>query len=252
MELNYKEVGQGKPLVILHGLFGSLDNWISIARNLEDKRRVFLVDQRNHGHSPHSELFNYEAMANDLKELVDDLKLGAIELIGHSMGGKTAMLFATKFPRLVDKLIVVDIAPKYYPVHHDVIIKGLHAIDVGTLTSRNQADQRLSKLIPDFSIRQFLLKNLKRTTEGFDWKINLNVIEREIEEVGKALPEGSIYNGPTLFIRGESSNYILDKDRELIEKHFPEGTLATIKNAGHWIHADQPEVFLEILTNFIL
>lgn len=251
MKLNYKEVGQGKPLIILHGLFGSLDNWISIARKLEDRRRVFLVDQRNHGHSPHSNEFNYEVMTNDLKELAEKHRLQNIELVGHSMGGKTAMLFATKFSELVDKLVVVDIAPKYYPVHHDTIIKGLHAIDVHSITSRNEADERLSQHISDFGIRQFLLKNLKRVPDGFDWKINLEVIEREIEEVGKALPSNATYNGPALFIRGESSNYIQDEDMKLIQQHFPEANLSTVSNAGHWVHAEQPKALLELLIDFI-
>lgn len=251
MELNYKEVGQGKPLIILHGLFGSLDNWISIARKLENKRCVFLVDQRNHGHSPHSDEFSYEAMANDLKEFVDTHQLQDIELMGHSMGGKTAMLFATKFPKLVEKLIVVDITPKYYPVHHDTILKGLHAVDVHTLTSRNEADGRLAQHISDFGVRQFLLKNLKRVSDGFDWKINLEVIEREIEEVGKALPEGAMYDGSTLFIRGELSNYILDQDMELIHTHFPNAELSTVNKASHWVHAEQPSAFLEQITQFI-
>lgn len=251
MKLSFREIGEGDPLIILHGLFGSLDNWISIARKLEDKRNIFLIDQRNHGHSPHSEIFNYEAMANDLKEFTESHNLSSIELMGHSMGGKTAMVFATQFPQLVEKLVVVDISPKYYPVHHETIIAGLHSIDLASLSSRNQADKELAKSVPNFGVRQFLLKNLKRTSDGFGWKINLDVIEKEIEEVGKALPEEGVYDGPTLFIRGENSNYILDSDRPLIEHHFPKATLVTVKKAGHWVHAEQPDVLLEQLTRFI-
>lgn len=251
MELSYKEVGEGKPLIILHGLFGSLDNWITIAKKLETQRKVFLIDQRNHGHSPHSEVFNYEVMADDLKEFVEKHQIINFELMGHSMGGKTAMFFATKYAQLVDKLIVVDISPRYYPVHHETIIKGLRTLHLDTINSRNQADQELSKSIQDFGIRQFLLKNLKRTQEGFGWKINLDVIEREIEQVGKALPKEAIFDGPTLFIRGELSNYVKDDDRTLIEHHFPKAIVSTVKKAGHWVHAEQPDVLLENLLYFI-
>lgn len=251
MELNYKEVGAGKPLIILHGLFGSLDNWITIARKLETKRRVYLVDQRNHGHSPHSDVFTYEAMADDLKAFADSHHLIDFELLGHSMGGKTAMVFATQFPDFVEKLIVVDIAPRYYPVHHGTIINGLRSINLASLTSRNEADEILQKSIPDFGVRQFLLKNLKRTAEGFDWKINLDVIERDIEEVGKALPDASVYDGPTLFIRGELSDYVHEDDMTLIHRHFPEARLRTVKGAGHWVHAEEPASFFDEIIHFI-
>ena len=251
MKLNYKEVGEGKPLIILHGLFGSSDNWISIARKLGEKSKVYVIDQRNHGDSPHSDEFSYDAMAADLKEFVDDNTLSKFDLIGHSLGGKTAMLFASLYPRIVDKLIVVDIAPKQYPVHHDTIIKGLKSIELTSLKSRGDADKALSEYVPLIGIRQFLLKNLKRTPEGFGWKINLDVIQKEISEVGKGLPATAHYTKPTLFIRGGLSNYILEDDMELILKHFPHAKLATVKSASHWVHAEQPEAFLEEATNFL-
>jgi len=251
MKLNYKTVGEGYPLIILHGLFGSSDNWISIAKKLENKRKIYLLDQRNHGDSPHSEVFTYENMASDLKEFVDDHKLTCFELMGHSMGGKTAMLFATQYPELVNKLIVVDIAPKHYPTHHDTIIEGLKAIGLQSIKSRNEADVTLAKYVPSTGIRQFLLKNIKRTPEGFEWKINLKTIEKEIIEVGKALPEKSTFKKPTLFIRGQHSNYIMDEDIKLIDNHFPQSKLVTINSASHWVHAEQPDNFLEETIKFI-
>lgn len=251
MKLNYKEVGEGKPLIILHGLFGSSDNWISIARKLGEKRKVYVIDQRNHGDSPHSDEFSYDAMAADLKEFIDDHSISNFDLIGHSLGGKTAMFFASIHPSLVNKLIVVDIAPKQYPVHHDTIIEGLKSIDLYTLKSRNEADKALSEYVPLLGVRQFLLKNLKRTLEGFGWKINIDVIQKEIAEVGKALATGSSFNKPTLFIRGGMSNYILEDDMEQILSHFANAKLTTVKGASHWVHAEKPDVFLDEVSTFL-
>ncbi|MCF6360020.1 MAG: alpha/beta fold hydrolase [Cyclobacteriaceae bacterium] len=251
MKLNYKEIGEGKPLIILHGLFGSSDNWISIGRSLAETRKIFLVDQRNHGHSPHSNVFTYEAMATDLKIFIEEHSINEFDLIGHSLGGKTAMLFATKYTNLVDKLIVVDIAPKQYPVHHDTILEGLKSIDLDALKSRGDADKALAPYVPILGIRQFLLKNLKRTPEGFSWKINLAVIEKDIEEVGKALPKSAMFGNPTLFIRGGMSNYIVEEDIELIHTHFPTAQLATVKGASHWVHAEKPKEFLEEVNQFL-
>lgn len=251
MKLNYKMIGEGEPLIILHGLFGSSDNWISIARKLGDRRKVFLIDQRNHGDSPHSDEFTYEAMSADLKEFTVEHSISNFDLIGHSLGGKTAMLFATQYPKMVNSLIVVDIAPKYYSVQHDTIIEGLNSIDLSTLQSRNEADILLANYVPLLGVRQFLLKNLKRTTSGFAWKINLQVIEKEIAEVGNAIPDKAHFDKPTLFIRGDLSNYILDEDMELIHKHFSSANLITINNASHWVHAEQPSAFLEEVTTFL-
>jgi len=251
MKLSYKEVGNGKPLIILHGLFGSSDNWISIARKLGESRKVFILDQRNHGDSPHSNEFNYQVMANDLKEFIEDHSIENFDLIGHSLGGKTAMLFATQNPSLVNKLIIVDIAPKLYSVHHDTIIEGLKAIDLTSLKSRNEADATLAEYVPLIGVRQFLLKNLKRTPLGFGWKINLEVIQNEIEEVGKGLPPAAHFDKPTLFIRGGMSNYILDDDMGIINTHFPKARLATVKSASHWVHAEKPIDFLLETNSFL-
>lgn len=251
MKLNFKEIGEGKPLLILHGLFGSSDNWVSIARVLSKSHKVFLIDQRNHGDSPHSTEFNYDVMAADLKEFVEDHSITNFDLIGHSLGGKTAMVFSNQHPELVDKLIIVDIAPKRYPVHHDSIIEGLKSIDLHKLQSRTEADNTLSKFVPLIGVRQFLLKNLKRNSNGFEWKINLDAICKEIEEVGKELSATARFANPTLFIRGELSDYILENDMELIIAHFPNAKLATVKGASHWIHAEKPDAFLKEANNFL-
>ena len=251
MNLFYREVGEGSPIVILHGLFGSSDNWLSIARALSDKHKVYTVDQRNHGQSPHSDYFTYEVMANDLKEFLEEHQIINPIIVGHSMGGKVAMQFAIEHGDMIEKLVIVDIAPKSYPVHHDVILEGLNSINLSELSSRNEADKQLASYVPDMGTRQFLLKNLARTSDGFQWKINLPVIETGIEQIGIGLEPNSKYEGETLFIRGKNSSYIKNEDQSLLEEHFPNSELETIESAGHWVHAEQPEEFLKILMTFV-
>lgn len=252
MKLHFKELGEGKPLIILHGLFGSLDNWLTIGKELADKYKVYLVDQRNHGNSPHSNDFNYDVMAEDLHQFITDHDIENPIIIGHSMGGKTAMKFALNYTELWDKLVVVDISPKSYPVHHDVILDGLSAIDVENIESRKEADDKLGEYVKDFGTRQFLLKNLSRKKEGgFEWKINLDVIKNNIEIIGEGMDEQLAIEKDVLFIRGEKSDYIKDKDSILIVQHFPNAAVETIKDAGHWVHAEQPEAFLETLKEFL-
>lgn len=251
MKLNFKKIGSGPPLVILHGLFGSADNWYSISKELDTEFTIYLVDQRNHGDSPHSDEWNYQVMADDLLEMLDEEGLEKVYLMGHSMGGKTAMTFAVTNPERVERLIVADISPKYYPVHHEVILDGLQSIDLSNIKSRKEADDALASYIPEIGIRQFLLKNLGRTSEGFNWKINLPVIVEKIEEVGEELEEDSKYEGPTLFLAGEKSNYIQEKDLPTILVHFPEYDLITIPKAGHWLHAEQPHAVVEEIRRFL-
>lgn len=251
MKLNFKKIGSGPPLVILHGLFGSADNWYSISKELDTEFTIYLVDQRNHGDSPHSDEWNYQVMADDLLEMLDEEGLEKVYLMGHSMGGKTAMTFAVTNPERVERLIVADISPKYYPVHHEVILDGLQSIDLSNIKSRKEADDALASYIPEIGIRQFLLKNLGRTSEGFNWKINLPVIVEKIEEVGEELEEDSKYEGPTLFLAGEKSNYIQEKDLPTILAHFPEYDLITIPKAGHWLHAEQPHAVVEEIRRFL-
>ena len=254
MKLNFKKSGSGDPLLILHGLFGSLDNWATLAKKLAEKYTVYLIDQRNHGHSPHADEFNYEVMSDDLSELIKNESLNKVNIIGHSMGGKTAMLYATLNPDKVNKLIVVDIAPKEYPVTHDDIIKALQSVDLKNITERNEADAQLQKKIDDESTRQFLLKSLYRKNNSeskFAWKFNLEAISNHIENVGEALPQNAIFDGDTLFINGANSDYITKKDYDLIHYHFPNSKIVTIKNAGHWVHAEQPEELFKTVTEFI-
>ena len=251
MQLNFKKSGSGPPLVILHGLFGSADNWYSIAKDLEGSFTLYLVDQRNHGDSPHSSVWNYEVMVEDVRELLDTEGLDSVYLMGHSMGGKTAMNFAVRYPGRVRRLIVGDIAPRYYPIHHQVILEGLNALDLSQLQSRKEADEHLAKFIPELGIRQFLLKSLGRDGQGFAWKINLSVITEKIEEVGKALEEGAIFEGPTLFLSGANSNYIQEKDLSDMKRHFPNFTWVSIPNAGHWLHAEQPQAVIKEIRNFL-
>jgi esterase len=251
MKLFYRELGTGNPIVILHGLFGSSDNWLSIAKELANTHSIYLLDQRNHGQSPHSDTFDYSTMANDLEEFIDEHEIENPVILGHSMGGKTAMEFAVKNPDKWSKLIVVDIAPKTYSVHHDQILEGLNSLDLKTINSRNEADERLSKWVPEMGVRQFLLKNLSRDNIGFSWKINLPVISKNIEIIGEGLSKRLSKAKPTLFIRGSNSNYIMDSDFELIEQYFPSAKIETVENAGHWIHAEQPEEFLNIVNQFL-
>jgi esterase len=253
MELNHKILGDKQPaLVIVHGLFGSLDNWMTIGKKMSEKRQVILVDQRNHGNSPHTDEHTYELMADDLIALLQEKNLTEVDLLGHSMGGKTAMKLVMKKPDLVRKLIVVDIAPKDYPVRHDGIIEALHEVPIDKLQSRQEAEEILNNRIKDFGTRQFLLKNLSRTKEGgFEWKINLPVLEKSIEKIGQGLKKPEKWGGSSLFIRGDKSDYILDEDRELLTTHFPQSKLLTIHDAGHWVHAEKPEELLKAVEFFL-
>uniref|UniRef100_UPI0040488F27 alpha/beta fold hydrolase n=1 Tax=Algoriphagus sp. TaxID=1872435 RepID=UPI0040488F27 len=251
MQLNFKKSGSGPPLVILHGLFGSLDNWFSIAKELVEHYTLYLVDQRNHGDSPHSTEWNYGVMVEDLLELLDAEGLDSVYLMGHSMGGKTVMNFAVQYPERVSKLIVGDIAPRYYPIHHQVILEGLNALDLSQLQSRKEADDLLAPYIPELGIRQFLLKSLGRDANGFAWKINLSVITQNIEEVGKALDEETVFEGPTLFLGGANSSYIQEKDLSDMKRHFPNCTWISIPNAGHWLHAEQPQAVVAAMRKFL-
>jgi pimeloyl-ACP methyl ester carboxylesterase len=252
MKLHHRELGEGQPMIILHGLFGFSDNWQTHAKKFADYYRVILVDLRNHGHSEWSDEFSYDLMVEDLKELCDDLDLKNILLIGHSMGGKVAMLFAQKHKELLDKLVVVDIGLKAYPMHHQHILAGMHAIDLETIKVRREAEAILKQHIDSDGVRQFLLKNLYWKEKGqLAWRMNLSVLEREMENILSMLPEKEVML-PTLFIRGELSNYILDEDIPQLEDQFPDSEIITIKGAGHWVHAEAPEEFVDVVLGFCL
>lgn len=250
-QLNFKSFGEGQPLIILHGLFGSLDNWITLGRKFAEDFQVFLIDQRNHGHSFHDPEFSYNVMSEDLCQFMGEMNISSAHLVGHSMGGKTAMEFAATYPEKIDKLIIADIGPKSYPVHHSEIIKALYSVPVESLKSRKEADEIVSQSISDFGVRQFLLKNLSRANEGFKWKMNLDVIASKIEEVGKGLNQNALFEKPTLFLRGDKSDYILNEDFNLIHSIFPKSKIETISQAGHWLHAENPKEFYEQVTQFL-
>jgi pimeloyl-ACP methyl ester carboxylesterase len=245
--------GQGKPLLIIHGFLGMSDNWKTFgALYAAEGFQVHLLDLRNHGKSFHSDDFSYEIMAQDVLEYCQVHQLKKVSIIGHSMGGKVAMLLATIHPELIDKLIVADIGPKYYAPHHQDILAGLNAVDFSTKPDRAQVEEMLYPYIPDFGTRQFLMKSLYWIEPGqLAYRFNLPVFNAKIKVIGTALPEEAHFENPTLFMRGGNSNYILDSDLTEIKKHFPNFELATIPNVGHWLHAENPKMFFEITAQFL-
>lgn len=251
MKLFYRQSGQGSPLIILHGLFGSSDNWYTLAKVFAERFTVYLVDQRNHGQSPQSVEFDYKLLTEDLEEFIQEHAIQKPVIMGHSMGGKAAMNFAIKYPGQLSKLIVVDIVPKAYPVHHDAILDGLKAIPLTGLGSRNEADKILSDYVPEPAVRQFLLKNLSRKNEGgFEWKINLEAIDRNIEQMGVDLIFSGKYDGPSLFVKGKKSNYYGDDDEALIKTIFPKAEFAAL-DTGHWVQAEKPDEFSKLVLNYL-
>lgn len=253
MQLNYKELGQGEPLIILHGLFGTLDNWASLGKKLAEHFLVYLIDQRNHGRSPHAPVHDYPSMAEDVREFMDQhwMHDGAY-VMGHSMGGKTAMQLALTYPELVKKLVVVDIAPKRYAPNHEAIFHALFNLKPETLAERSEAEQKLAQYIVQADIRQFLMKNLTRRPEGgFEFKMNLPVIYQHYDKILAEIDADQPYEGPVLFIRGGRSEYILPEDEQNIKELFPKAIIKTIDNAGHWVHAEQPEALYKEVLNFL-
>lgn len=254
MLLHSNIIGVGKPFVILHGFLGMSDNWKTLGRQFSEQGfQVHLVDQRNHGRSFHNDNFNYEVLAEDLKQYCDANNLEDIILLGHSMGGKTAMLFSTLYQELVSKLIIADISPRFYPIHHDSILNGLSALDFSTIKSRGEADAVLSTYVQDFGTRQFLLKNLYWVEKGqLGLRINLEVLKNEVAEIGEALPSYSVFEKDTLFLRGDRSEYIGIDDEIMITNHFPKAKVETISNAGHWLHAENPKDFFDAVMKFVV
>lgn len=254
MELLYSNVmGDGTPLIVLHGFLGMSDNWKTLGRKYADEGyQVHLVDQRNHGRSFWSETFDYATLAADLHRYMDAKALDKAVVLGHSMGGKTAMQFACTRPGRVEKLLVADIAPRAYPPHHQYILNALDALPLEELKSRSEADEALSKHIDNWGIRQFLLKNLYWKSQGeLGWRFNLEALRGKMREIGEPLEGGLVYEGPTAFIRGGASDYITDEDLPLILGHFPRAKLITLENAGHWLHAEQPDLFFRHSMDFM-
>jgi pimeloyl-ACP methyl ester carboxylesterase len=251
--LHSKILGEGKPLIILHGLFGMLDNWQALAKEFACFFETHILDLRNHGRSFHANQHNYEVMTEDLLSYLNAYNLDEVYLIGHSMGGKTAMTFACIYPERVEKLVVVDIAPKYYLPHHQEILSGLNAVEQAKIKSRKDADQILSQYFSESAIRQFLLKNLYwRSSSELTFKFNLKVLSNQIENVGQALHADALFERSTLFIVGQSSNYIKETDVELIESHFPDFEIVEIPNSGHWVHAENPDQFFDKVSRFLI
>lgn len=245
-------LGKGQPLLILHGYFGMSDNWKTLGTKFSKNYQVHLIDQRNHGRSFWSDNFNYELMAQDIENYIKHHNLKEVTLLGHSMGGKTAMLFSVTQPQKVAKLIVADIAPKYYPPHHNQILKALNSIDFKVYDTRKKIDEKLSLYIKELGVRQFLLKNVYwKEKEKLDFRFNLKSLTQNNSEVGKALPTLSKYEKPTLFLKGEKSEYITEQDYPLIKTHFTNAKIITIKNAGHWLHAEKPQQFYTETITFL-
>lgn len=252
MKLAYRKYGEGIPLIILHGLFGQSDNWNTLSKNFSEHGfSVFTIDQRNHGLSPHSGEWNYDVMADDLKEFIDEHHLKDPIILGHSMGGKTVMFFELKYPGISSKLIIADMAARSSVRHHDEVLKALNAVDFETIKTRKEAEAILNEYISDFGTKQFLLKNIYwKENEKMAWRFNLETITNSYDEILAEVPQ-KISNVKTLILRGENSNYVSDEDADDIKKRFPNSVLVTIKDAGHWIHAEKPKEFFDSVLEFI-
>jgi len=271
MQLNHKVLGRENthPLIILHGLYGSSDNWLNIGQQFAESYKVFLIDQRNHGYSSHSEKHNYHLMRDDLFEFMEQNSIDSATIIGHSMGGKTALFFAVDYPNKVDNLIVVDIAPGPYKsmtnpktqsLNHLNILNALYNLETDKITNLRDADQALSEQIPFKRVRQFLLKNLKRNDAGnFQWLLNVKALRNELPSILEGIdinqhtnnPIAINKNYPVLFIKGEHSEYIGEDEKRDIKTLFPDAEIQTIKNAGHWVHAEQREKFITLVNSFL-
>lgn len=252
LELHAATYGDGPPLIILHGLLGASGNWHSLSRNVfGNDFTVHALDLRNHGRSPHSDRFDYPSMVADVERYMENCELIDAFVLGHSMGGKTAMHLALSDPGLVAKLIVVDIAPKAYPPYHQEILEALRAVDPSTVTSRDDVDEALAERISSDPVRQFLLKNLAYDSGTYHWQMGLDAIFENYDKINEAVESRRTYEGPALFIRGENSGYIEDGDMDQIRRLFSHARLETVPGAGHWIHADAPDAFGKIVMDFL-
>jgi esterase len=257
MQLHFKKLGQGPPLVMLHGLFGSLDNWLGVAPTLAESFSLYLVDLRNHGQSPHDAEMNYSVMAADVGEFFDRHALDRASVIGHSMGGKAAMQFALNFPARVEKLVVVDMTPRASPLDHEIIFKALLALDPAKFESRRQMEEALEPDIPDLVVRRFLLKNLRSVASSsssashFEWRIPLDILFKNYPKICEAMPVHASFPGPVLFLRGGKSHYVPENSLQEIRALFPQARIETISGAGHWVHADAREEFLQRTLKFL-
>lgn len=245
-------LGKGTPLLILHGYFGMSDNWRGLGLKFSEKHEVHLIDQRNHGKSFHSDDFDYELLVEDLFYYINSHNLEEVTILGHSMGGKVAMLFAVTYPEFVDKLIVADISPKFYKPHHQQILEALNAVNFQIHDSRKKVEETLKIYLNDVGIIQFLLKNVHwKTKKELAFRFNIYSLTENNREVGEALPSRAYFDNPTLFIKGENSNYVTLEDEALIKASFSKATIVTVKNSGHWLHAENPVQFFDEVVSFL-
>lgn len=253
MQLHYKKIGDnGSSLLILHGLLGSLDNWHSIAKQLSDKHQVYIIDQRNHGSSPHDDAIDYEILAQDIVDFCAQHQINKTNVLGHSMGGKVAMLLALLHPQLIDKLIVADIAPTYYDGGHETILFAMAEAPLKSAQKREEVELFLQPRIQEFSVRQFILKNLTRDVEGkFIWKCNFEALIKNYRKLMDFPIIPASFLGETYFLKGEKSNYINQDNWDACDSYFPNNKMYEIKNAGHWLHADNPTQFVEKVSEIL-
>lgn len=251
MILHHQIQGNGLPLIILHGLFGSMNNWRGLASRLARQFQVITVDLPNHGRSPPKEVFTYPSLAQDLVHFMDQQGISEAALLGHSLGGKVAMQCALDFPQRVKHLLVADIAPRTYPPEHTSIFEALMALDVSAYENRREIDNALVSSLPNARLRQFLLMNLDKTMGGYRWRINLENLYRNYPAICAGIKGENSYSGPSLFIKGEQSNYIQKSDEQEIKQWFTEAEIISIPDVGHWLHADAPKVFINIVSRFL-
>lgn len=254
VRLHGVELGAGPPLIILHGLFGSARNWGGVARRLAERWRVHAIDLRNHGASPWGDSMRYEDLAEDVRAYVHDHALAPSHVIGHSMGGKAAMLLALQTPALIDRLIIVDIAPVTYSHTHLPLIEAMRSVDLKRLTRRSDVDEALRDRIPDDGLRLFLLQNLMAEDGRLAWRINLDAIAAHMADLlaFPDLPADAIFDRPALFVAGALSDYVDARQRPAVLRRFPAARFAAIPDAGHWVHAEQPAAFLGLVEEFLL
>jgi esterase len=252
MKLAYRKYGEGKAMIILHGLFGQMDNWNTLAKKFSEQGfAVYTIDQRNHGLSPHDDDWNYGVMADDLKDFINEHQIQNPILLGHSMGGKTVMYFSLHYPNIADKLIIADISPRQHPANHNDVLYALQQVDFEVLKTRREVEDILAATISDFGTRQFLLKNVYwKTDDKMDWRFNLKIISEKYNNVIVGVPRG-ICETETLFLKGEKSDYINDNDLVSIKEIYPNSSVEVIADAGHWVHAEQPELFYKAVMGFI-
>lgn len=254
MKLFFRRMGQGNPVIILHGFLGLSDNWVTFGRQLAGDFEVFIPDLRNHGQSPHDPLMNFPVLVKDLHEMMEELDLKNVSLIGHSLGGKVAMEFALQYPDLLEKLVIVDIALKEYPpnMEHQMLIHAMNGVDFSGVRSRSDVDKQLEPNVHSLKLRQFLLKNVYwKDKHTLAWRLNLPVLNDSLPCILERVPEGKVFNKPVLLIRGGLSGYVTDADLPELLKQFPRTSVKTIASASHWVHADAPGEFYDQVHEFL-